>query len=198
MEKTLVLATNNKDKVKEYRDMLEPIGYKVLTLKDLNISVNPDETGTTYGENAYIKCKAVAELVSYPVISDDSGIEICSLGHFPGIYSSRFVEAECDGSYAKAFEEINKRLKDMDRKAEYHCAICFLKNKNAKPLIFEGICTGYILHELHGTGGFGYDPSFHCIENDKDFGLCSEEEKNSVSHRYKALTKFLEYLKTTL
>lgn len=195
MEKTLVLATGNKHKLREFQEMLEPIGYKVLTMKDIGISVDPEENGKTYGENAYIKCKAVAELCSYPVISDDSGIELLGLGRFPGIFSSRFVIDECEGSYENAFVVINERLKGLDRRAEYHCSICYLENKDAQPVIFDGICAGYMLDVPNGHGGFGYDPMFHCYENDKDFGVCSEDEKNAVSHRRKALEKFLDYLK---
>ena len=193
--KTLILATNNKHKLREFKEMLEPIGYEVKTLKDFGISIDPEENGTTYGENAYIKCKAARALVDHPVISDDSGIEILGLNRFPGIHSSRYVDSECNGSYEEAFVDINKKLGDNpDRRAEYHCAICLLENLEDEPKIFEGICPGYLLMEPNGIGGFGYDPLFHCTESDQDFGIATEDEKNAVSHRKKALVKLMEYL----
>ncbi|MCQ2772683.1 MAG: RdgB/HAM1 family non-canonical purine NTP pyrophosphatase [Bacilli bacterium] len=193
--KTLVLATNNQHKVREYNEMLQPIGYEVKTLKELGIKIDPEENGTTYAENAYIKCKATRELVDLPVISDDSGIEIKAYGTFPGIFSSRFIDEQCEGSYEKGFVKINEMLEGKeDRRAEYHCAICLLEERDGEPHVFEGICEGVLLHEPHGTGGFGYDPLFHCTETDQDFGTCTEDEKNAVSHRKKALLGLLKYL----
>ncbi len=190
----IVIATNNKGKMKEYREMLTPLGIRAHSLKELVITSDAIENGKTYEENSLIKAKDVASKTSFPVIADDSGIEIASLGeHFPGIYSARYAKA--NGGYPATFEKILEEIHGKDRSAEFHCCICFLLNRDAKPIYFEGICKGHLLEKPVGIGGFGYDPLFHCDETNLDFGTCSQEEKDHSSHRYKALTKFVEYIK---
>jgi len=196
MNKEIVLATHNKNKVKEYREMLSPLGYVLYSLGDLNIEEEPTEDGKSYSENAYIKAKAVRSLVKWPVIADDSGIEIAALGdHFPGIYSARWAKEVGGGDYALVDQKVLDMLQDKkDRSAEYHCSICLLEDVTSKPLFFEGVCKGHILTLIKGNHGFGYDPIFHSDEKGLDFGLCSEEEKNTISHRAKALAKLVVYL----
>jgi len=196
MNKEIVLATHNANKVREYRELLAPLGYVIYSAKDLNITEEPVEDGKTYADNAYIKAKALRSLVKWPVIADDSGIEIKALGeHFPGIYSARYAKEIANGDYAVATQKVIGFLKDAtDRAAEYHCCICLLENIDSKPLFFEGVCKGHILAEIKGNHGFGYDPIFHYDEGNLDFGLCSEEEKNRVSHRARALQKLVVYL----
>jgi XTP/dITP diphosphohydrolase len=199
MEKILVLATHNKNKVREYKELLEPLGYKVLSASDMLINQDPEETGTTYEENSYIKAKALRNVVPYPVIADDSGIEIKALGeHFPGLHSARWANEIAQGDYAIVDQHVLDLLKETkDRSAEYHCCICLLENSDSKPLYFEGVCKGHILHAITGNNGFGYDPIFHEDEHNLDFGACSEEEKNAVSHRAKAFKKLVKYLSTS-
>ena len=193
MNKEICVATNNKGKLREYRELLAPMGYVIYSPNDLNITCDPEETGTTYRENAYIKAKAFASLVKFPVLADDSGLEIHALNGFPGIMSSRF--AEQSGGYPNAYSIIQERLKDQnDRTAHFNCTICFLENITAKPLYFEGICQGTILHAPAGDHGFGYDPIFHCEEGDIDFGLADEDTKNKYSHRSKAIAKLRIFL----
>src|SRR5574344_998185 len=194
MNKEICLATNNKGKLKEYREMLSPLGYVIYCPKDLNIESEPEETGTTYFENAFIKAKALALKVPYPVIADDSGFEVLALGRFPGLHSSRYA-ATVGNDYQKAGAALVKKLKPTDsRAAEFHCVICYLEKPTAKPLYLEGICPGTILEKPQGNHGFGYDPFFHCTEADADFGLADEATKNKYSHRAKALTKLITYL----
>ncbi len=191
--KEFVLATNNKNKLKEYQEMFTPLGIKVHSLDELNIHVDVDENGKTYEENSYLKAKAIRALVSMPTLADDSGIEIASMGeHFPGIYSARFAKKE--GGYPAVFDVVNQRIEGKDRSAEFHCCICYLEEKDSSPLFFEGVCKGHLLPKPLGKGGFGYDPIFHYDEGNLDFGICSEEEKNHCSHRYNALKKFVAYL----
>ena len=193
MNKEICVATNNKGKLKEYRELLAPMGYVIYSPADLNIDCDPVEDGNSYQENAYIKAKEFAKRVPFPVLSDDSGLEIHALGAFPGIMSSRFSD-EC-GGYPKAYQEIFRRLEGKeDRSAHFSCVICYLENISAKPLYFEGKCPGQILLSPHGDHGFGYDPIFHCDEADLDFGIASEEEKNRYSHRAKAITKLKLFL----
>jgi XTP/dITP diphosphohydrolase len=196
MNKEIVLATHNANKVREYRELLAPLGYLIYSSKDLNITEEPVEDGKTYRENAYIKAKALRSLVKWPVISDDSGIEIKALGeHFPGIYSARYAEEIGQSDYSVVDRLVLEKMKDAkDRSAEYHCCICLLESLESKPLYFEGICQGHILKEVKGNHGFGYDPIFHYDEGNLDFGTCSEEEKNAVSHRARALAKLVVYL----
>jgi XTP/dITP diphosphohydrolase len=196
MNKEIVLATHNANKVREYRELLAPLGYLIYSSKDLNIDDEPVENGTTYAENAYIKAKALRSLVKWPVIADDSGIEIKALGdHFPGLRSARWAKEIGGGDYAVVDQKVIELLKDAkDRSAEYHCCICLLENIASKPLFFEGVCPGHILTEVKGHNGFGYDPIFHYDEGNLDFGTCNEEEKNAVSHRARALQKLVVYL----
>ncbi len=194
MSKELVLATHNKDKIREYRELLVPLGYVLYSAKDLNISAEVEETGKTYSENALIKAKALRKLVKWPVIADDSGLEIRALGNFPGLHSARFAES-LGGNYAVVDREILRRMENAtDRYAAYHCCICLLEKTDSKPLFFEGLCEGSILPEIKGTHGFGYDPIFRYDKGDLNFGECSEEQKNAVSHRAIALGKLVIFL----
>ena len=189
----ICLATNNKGKLREYREILAPMGFLIYCPSDLGITSDPEETAETYRENAYIKALALAKKVPFPVIADDSGLEIAALGNFPGLHSSRFAES-C-GGYREAYKEINRRLEGKDdRSAAFRCCICYLENPSAKPLYFEGICPGYILPAPRGDHGFGYDPIFHCEEGDIDFGIADEETKNAYSHRNKAIAKLKIFL----
>lgn len=192
MNKEICLSTNNKGKLKEYRELLSPLGYVIYTPNDLNIKLEVEETGKDYRENSYLKALALSKLVSFPVIADDSGLEILALDNFPGLYSSRFEES-C-GSYPKAYEKIFEMLKDKNRDARFVCCICYLESPTSKPLYFEGDVKGKITTSPHGSNGFGYDPIFYCTENNKYFGELSEEEKNSISHRYKASKKLSLFL----
>jgi XTP/dITP diphosphohydrolase len=195
MEKTIVLASNNKGKKKEYEEILSPLGYTVLTPRDLGIISDPEESGTTYRENSYIKANALRKKVDCPVIADDSGLEVNALDGFPGLYSSRFGDS-C-GSYPAAHAKLLERLKGKeDRSAQFLCCICYLAKPDGEPLYFEGECKGHILPSPHGNAGFGYDPIFHCDAANLDFGVASEEEKNAVSHRALASAKLIKWLKS--
>ena len=192
MNKQICLATNNKHKLREYRDILAPMGFVIYSPADLNIDLDVEENGKDYRENSYLKAKAFAERVPFPVISDDSGMEVDALDNFPGLYSARFAES-C-GGYPQAYEELSRRLGDKPRDAHFHCCICYLEGPEAKPLYFEGDCPGYLLKKPHGDHGFGYDPLFHSAEADIDFGVADEKTKNAYSHRAKAIQRLKIYL----
>ncbi len=198
MEKKIIIATHNRNKVREFKEILEPLGYQVYSGKDFNITDEPCENGRNYQENAYIKAKFLAEILDMCVISDDSGIEIDALGEaFPGIHSARWASSISD-DYRVVDEYVLSLLKGKkNRSARYHCCICLLKGKNEKPIFFDGICEGEILEKIGGYNGFGYDPIFKATENGLCFGDVSDEEKNKVSHRSKALKGLLEYLKSS-
>ena len=187
MNKQIFLATNNKGKLAEYRKILAPMGFVIYSPKDLNIELEVEENGKDYRENSLLKAMAFRKIVPFPVLSDDSGLEILALDGFPGLHSSRFADS-C-GGYPNAYQEIFHRLEGKDRAAQFRCCICYVEDLEKKPLYFEGICPGHILNAPSGDHGFGYDPIFHCDEIDKDFGLVDEETKNTYSHRAKALQK---------
>ena len=194
MNYEIVLATNNKHKLKEVREILTPEGIIVYGLADLGLKPEEvEENGNTYFENALIKAKAVQKLTSMPVISDDSGIEISALDWQPGIHSARFAESH--GGYDKTFDFILEKIKDSnDRKARFVCDIVLL-NVEEKPLLFEGIVNGQIANEPYGQSGFGYDPIFICDDVGITYAEMFSKDKNIYSHRARALKKLITYLK---
>lgn len=190
---TIVISSNNPHKIKEYKEIfIDYPNIEILSLKDANIDVDPEENGKTFKENSLIKAKAVAELTDNLVIADDSGLEIDALDGFPGIYSSRFM---CNHTYEEKFAAIFDMLKEKEnRNAQFHCVIT-LVNLCEEPLFFEGIIRGKIAKSSNGTNGFGYDPIFIPIGHNKSFADLSENEKNAISHRGIASNKLLSFLK---
>ena len=193
MNYEIILATNNTHKLQEVREILSPHKIVVYGLSDLNIKVpKVEENGTTYAENALIKAKAIQQVTTMPIIADDSGLEITALNNEPGLHSARYASSL--GGHDNAIKEILKRLEDKeDRSARFVCDIV-LVNSDKNPLIFEGVAKGKIAKEKMGDGGFGYDPIFISDETGECFALM-KENKNTVSHRAKALKKLLTYLK---
>ena len=194
MNYEIILATNNAHKLKEVREILSPHKITVYGLNDLNLKPEDvEENATTYSGNALIKAKAVQKLTTLPIIADDSGLEIEALDNQPGLHSARFASKY--GGHENAIKVILEDLKKKDnRKARFVCDIILL-NEDEKPLLFEGIVPGHIAKEPYGKGGFGYDPIFVCDELNKTYAEMTQEEKNKVSHRGKALKKLLTYLK---
>ena len=192
MRKQIVLASSNKGKVKEYLEMLSPLGFEILSNADFPNLEEPEENGVNYKENALIKALALRKLTSLPILADDSGIEALALDGFPGLFTARFAKQY--GGYPGAWAELFSRLEGKPRDARFVCTICYLPENSSEPHYFEGICPGYILNAPHGNNGFGYDPIFHSNEADIDFGVAPEEVKNRYSHRGKALAKLCEYL----
>ena len=190
----IVIATNNKDKLKEFKEILLPLGVNCLTLKDINVDVDPEEDGTTFKENSYIKATTIGKYTSLPVIADDSGIIIDALPGELGVYSKRFMEFS-------PYEEKNKtiigRIKGKVRTARYVCVIT-LTNYMGKTMQFEGIWEGYISDEAKGTHGFGYDPIFCPLGSNKTVGEMQESEKHKISHRGIAAKKLFDFLKESI
>ena len=194
MNYEIILATNNAHKLKEVREILSPHKIVVYGLNDLNLKPeDAEENADTYQGNALIKARSVQKLTTMPIIADDSGLEILAMDNKPGLKSARFA-SDC-GGHDKAIQTILDYLKDKeDRSARFICDIILL-NEGDKPLLFEGIVPGHIADKPFGEGGFGYDPIFVCDELGKTYAEMSQEEKNKVSHRGKALKKLLTYLK---
>ena len=189
----IVIATNNPNKVEEYRQMFASISnIKLFSLKDENIHIEIEENGKTFKENSLIKAEAISKLTDKFVLADDSGLEIEALDNFPGIYSARFMEGK---PYKEKWAAIFEMLKNKENKnARFHCAITFITPSKDK-YVFEGIEKGYITEKIEGENGFGYDPIFFSNSLNKTFGNATEKEKNAVSHRGKAFSQLLEFIK---
>ena len=189
----IVIATNNPNKVEEYRQMFASISnIKLFSLKDENIHIEIEENGKTFKENSLIKAETISKLTDKFVLADDSGLEIEALDNFPGIYSARFMEGR---PYKEKWAAIFEMLKNKQNKnAQFHCAITFITPTKEK-YVFEGIEKGYITEKIEGENGFGYDPIFFSNSLNKTFGNATEEEKNAVSHRGKAFSQLLEFIK---
>ena len=187
----VVIATNNKDKVKEYKKILKDFDINLLTLSDLNIQCDPEETGLSFKENALIKAKEIAKFTNKVVLADDSGLVVDAYPDLLGIYSHRFLENE---PYTIKNAALIDMLKDKVKTARYVCVIALL-NYNNEDLFFEGICEGYISDVAKGNNGFGYDPIFIPVGYNKTMGEISSEEKHKISHRGIASVKLVEYLK---
>lgn len=189
----IILATNNKHKLQEAREILSPCGIVVYGLSDLQLHPeDAEENGKDYYENALIKAKSVQKLTILPVIADDSGLEVLALDNKPGLHSARYAES-C-GSYTNAMNTIIKDLEGKDRSARFMCDIVAV-NLEDKPLRFEGIADGEIIDHQVGEWGFGYDPIFKCKATGKTFAEMDSKEKNLYSHRALALKKFVTYLR---
>ena len=185
----IIMATNNQNKLKEAREILAPLGITVVSLAEAGISVNPEENGTTFAENAIIKACAVYDLVKRPVMADDSGLCVETLGDAPGVYSARYAPKgqECQ----KLLQEM-QNIPDSDRTARFETAICFIDESNQQYIAY-GRCNGKIAFAEKGKNGFGYDPVF--LYGDRTLAELSAEEKNKISHRGYALRNLYEFLK---
>lgn len=190
----LVVATNNQGKVKEFRQLLEPLGFEPVSLKDEGIVIDVAEDGETFAENAHIKAQAVYEICRCPVLADDSGLEIEFLGGAPGIYSARYA-----GEDATDADRCNKILSELDgvdvsmRSARFACALyCIMDDETEYSVL--GTMNGFIGTEPMGDNGFGYDPIF-MIDEETSVAMISDEEKNRISHRAEAMKKLAEILK---
>ncbi|AOP32872.1 non-canonical purine NTP pyrophosphatase [Leptospira tipperaryensis] len=193
--KQLALATNNAHKVKEVGSILKELGVQILTPKDLNVSFDAEETGSTFSENALIKARELFRLTQLPSIADDSGICVSALEGAPGVYSARFGGEGLDDK-GRALLLLEKLKGNQNRNAYYACVIAYVDGKTEKT--FEGKCEGTISEEydLIGTYGFGYDPVFIFPAFQKPFSQVSDSEKNQVSHRKEALNRLLSFLKS--
>lgn len=188
--KDIMIATSNKGKVREYKSLLEPLGYKVHDLSELD-PIEIDENGTTFQENALIKAKSIKDKCNMTVIADDSGLEIDALNKEPGIHSARYLEGY-DYSYKN--KVLLERMKGKtDRTARFVCAIALCDETGDH--LFTGVMEGKINDQAAGDNGFGYDPIFLVEQFGKTSAQLTMEQKNSVSHRGIATRELLAYLK---
>lgn len=197
--KRLIIASNNAHKVKEIKAILSEFPVEVVSLKEAGIDVDVVEDGNTFMENAYKKAYEIFEIAKNSmVLSDDSGLMVEALGGAPGVYSARFAGEH--GNDAKNNEKLLELMKGKpfeERKAKFVSAIVLVIDEE-RIIKVQGEIEGYIKEELSGSRGFGYDPLFLVPEYNKTFGELSEEEKNKISHRARALEKLREELKKVI
>jgi XTP/dITP diphosphohydrolase len=199
----IVFATGNKDKMREVRKILGGLDAEILSMKEAGVFEDVVEDGTTFSENAAIKACAIYKLLEEKeptmaaktvVLADDSGLEIDCLGGEPGIYSARYLGK--DTPYTEKNSIILDRLKDVpdeERSARFVCAIAACL-PGGKTLATLGKMEGRIAYKIAGENGFGYDPIFYLPEYGKNSAELSEDEKNAISHRGKALREMAQLL----
>ena len=191
-----VLATHNPGKLRERGEILKDFGIEVVSPRDLGITVDVEETGTTFAENAMLKAKAICKAANLPAIADDSGLCVDALGGAPGVYSARYGGEGLDdkGRYMLLLSSLRGA---PTRAAHFACAVaCAFPNGDT--LTAEGRCDGSIAYAPLGEGGFGYDPVFLLPGTGKTFGQLTQEEKSAVSHRGRALKDFAGKLEAYL
>lgn len=188
----LILASNNKDKLREFKEILEPLGFEIKSQREEGIDIEAEETGETFFENSAIKAQAVYDIAHCPVIADDSGLEVDYLGGEPGVYSARYGGEEVD-DIGRCYLVLDKLtgVPDEKRTARFVAVISYI-DENGKLSQFRGTIEGRIGYDRRGEHGFGYDPIF--MVGDKSTAEISPEEKNKISHRGKALMMLKEFL----
>lgn len=194
MNKKIIFATGNQDKMREIREIYADLGYEILSMKEVGIEMDITEDGKTFEENARIKAQAVATRCDAIVFADDSGLEIDYLNKEPGVYSARYMGE--DTSYEIKNAHLIERLEGVEkekRTARFVCAIAAVFPDGTTKTV-RGTIEGYIGDKPAGTNGFGYDPIFYVDAYGCSTAELSPEEKNKISHRGKALRMMKEEL----
>ncbi|PIX04242.1 MAG: non-canonical purine NTP pyrophosphatase, RdgB/HAM1 family [Gallionellales bacterium CG_4_8_14_3_um_filter_54_18] len=193
--KKLVIASNNPGKLREFQQILSPLGFEVITQAQLGIG-EAEEPHHTFVENAIAKARHVSRESGLPALADDSGICVNALHGLPGVISARF------SGFPKSDERNNRALLEAmkphtDRRAHYYCVLVLMNSAgDPQPLIAEGEWHGEIAHQERGEGGFGYDPLFWLPELGKMSAELTHDEKHAISHRGRAMKVLLEKLKS--
>ncbi|HEM3690722.1 TPA: nucleoside-triphosphate diphosphatase [Streptococcus suis] len=190
---TILIATKNEGKTREFRKFFERFGYQVENLNNYPDLPDVAETGMNFEENARLKAETIAELTGKMVLADDSGLKVDALGGLPGVWSARFSgpEATDERNNSKLLHELAMVFEIKDRSAQFHCTLV-MAAPNRESLVVEADWDGYIGMERRGENGFGYDPLFLVGETGKTAAELSLEEKNQISHRAQALEKLVE------
>lgn len=190
----LAIATNNQHKLQEIRAILGDSFKELLSLKDLGIDVDVEETGSTLEENALIKARAILALSGIATLADDTGLMVDALNGAPGVYSARYAGEEHDDAKNRAL--LLKNLDGVKDRSAHFATVIALCYPDGKTLTASGRVNGEILLSERGTEGFGYDSLFFSTELGKTFAEATQAEKNSVSHRGRALRAMLELVKS--
>ena len=191
MSEVFVIATNNQKKLREIDAILRQIGASAVTMREAGISTDPEETGLSFEENAFIKANAACMASGKPAIADDSGLEVDALNKAPGIYSARY----CEGTDSDRVSFLLSNMQGKsDRTARFVSAVCCVFPSGER-ITVRGECEGVIIDAPRGENGFGYDPVFYVPEYEQTFAEISPEIKNKISHRAHALEKLAIELK---
>jgi XTP/dITP diphosphohydrolase len=192
----ILLASHNPGKIKEISDLLAPLSFRLRSSAELGLS-EPEETGTSFAENALIKARAASLASGFTALADDSGLEVKALAGAPGVYSARWAGPDRD--FALAMRNVEEKLRAQgalapdERRAEFVC-ILSLCNPDGEHREFEGRVAGSLVWPPRGSKGFGYDPMFLPDGFRSTFGEMDPREKHSISHRARAFRKLLEFL----
>jgi XTP/dITP diphosphohydrolase len=191
----ILIATRNKGKVNEIRDLVKDLPVEFLSLTDIAETADVVEDGKTFEENALKKARELARITGLVTLADDSGLCVDALDGRPGVLSARYAgeTASDEEKCIRILEELHD-VPDSKRTSRFVCVLA-LVDPNGEERIFGGACEGRIIHELRGTQGFGYDPIFLYEEAGRTFAEMDRQSKNQVSHRGRALTEFSEFLR---
>lgn len=187
----ILVASSNQGKLKEFRKILEPLGYVVQSAEEAGYSLDHVvEDGLTFEDNALIKARVLYDLTGVPVVADDSGLSINALPDILGVYSARYMGYETP--YDVRNKHILELLEDRNKEAYFTSVIAYVDGSNE--YTFKGTIDG-VIKEISGEGGFGYDPIFYPLGHEISFAQMSDDLKNEISHRAIALAKFIEHIK---
>ena len=187
----ILVGTSNLGKIAEYKALLQP-HFDPIPISDLKLTLDVNETGLTYEENALLKINYLKDKSPIQIITDDSGLEVEQLGGRPGVHSARYsgVNASDDSNIEKLLLELGN---SQNRKGKFVCTIAYFNPLSREDVIIsQGECAGEIITERRGTSGFGYDPIFYVTKFGKTLAELSQAEKNLISHRYEATKNLLK------
>lgn len=188
---TIFLASGNRHKIEELRQVLQPLGFELKSTLDVEDPEEVEEDRPDLEGNALKKARFWHKKTGLPALSDDTGLEVDALDGAPGVYSARYA-----GENASYEDNVNKLLSELDkaegRSARFRTVIAYVTDEG--DYLFEGVCKGEIIREKRGEKGFGYDPVFVPEGFDRTFAELSSDEKNKISHRGRALQKFIEFI----
>jgi len=194
----LVIATRNPGKAREFQQLLQDLPFRVMSLDDVGVDIEVEETGDTFAENATLKAQQYQAASGELTLADDSGIEVDALDGAPGVYSARYLRPGQTDEEGR--DHLLAQMVDVlgwKRQARYRAVIAIVgSDTENRPQLFEGSCEGAIAHGPIGDGGFGYDPIFWLAAERKTMGELSAQEKDAISHRGIAAGKAAEYLQT--
>lgn len=191
---TLLIATHNAGKLEEFHEILSPLGITVTSAKEHNLP-EPEETGTTFVQNARLKAHAAAQATGLPALADDSGLEVATLNGAPGVYTADWAETPSGRDFIMAMEKTHAKLIEADAPEPWHARFCctlVLAWPDGHDEVFEGHANGQLVWPRRGTDGHGYDPMFQPENQTRSFAEMSHAEKNALSHRGAAIAALLK------
>ena len=192
----LILASNNKKKLKELREILSGFGIEVLSQSEAGIDLEVEETGTTFAENAFLKADGACKVSGEPCIADDSGLMVDALNGAPGVHTARYG-GESVRTDKERYEYLLRQMEGIpqDRRGAKFVTVITLLFPDGRKVVARGECPGRILFAAAGENGFGYDPVFYSNDAGNSFALLPPEVKNSLSHRARALKALVDKIR---